>query len=140
MATATSLDIETPRAPARRRTSRLRLFGIKRRNSKAPPNSPELITNLLSQRVRIALADRVHWMTGYDALSLLLNDRVGRGDARAGELLAHLVKYPAPQGNRQPALDGAIAPSTPTETKLEKAFAQRMLDRGSVKDRRRAPA
>ena len=138
MATATSLDIETPRAPPRRRTSRFRPFGIKRRNPKASP--PELITNLLSQRVRIALSDRVHWMTGYEALSLLLNDRVERGDARARELLAHLAKYAAPHGDRQPTLDGAIAPSTPAETKLEKAFAQRILDRGSVKDRRRTPA
>ena len=140
MATATSLDIETPRAPARRRTSRFRLFGIKKRNAKASPNSAELITNMLSQRVRIALGDRVRWMTGYEALSLLLNDRVGRGDARAGELLAHLVKYPVPTGNRQPALDGALAPRTPAETKLAKAFAQRILDGGSVKHRRRAPA
>jgi hypothetical protein len=140
MATATSLDIETPRAPARRRTSRFRPFGIKKPNSKASQNSPELITNMLRQRVRIALADRVHWMTGYEALSLLLNDRVGRGDARASELLAHLIKHPPPQGDRQLTLDGAIAPSTPAETKLMEAFAQRILDRGSVKLRRRAPA
>jgi hypothetical protein len=85
-----------------------------------------MLTAMLAQRVRVTLADGVHWMSGYDALASVLSERSAAGDARASMLLDNLTKYAPLRGSRQASLQ--VAPQTEAEKALADAFVRRTID------------
>lgn len=91
-----------------------------------PPPSGLMLTAMLAQRVRVKLADGVHWMSGYDALSSVLSERSAAGDARASMLLENLTKYSALRDARHASLQ--VAPQTEAEKALADAFVRRTID------------
>jgi len=92
-----------------------------------------MLSAMLVQRVRVKLADGVHWMSGYDALASVLRERSAAGDARASMLLSSLTRYAAlsDQGNLMPT---HAAPQTEAEKALANAFVRRTID-GLTADR-----
>lgn len=91
-----------------------------------PPPSGLMLTAMLAQRVRVTLADGVHWMSGYDALASVLSERSAAGDARASMLLDNLTKYAPLRGSRVASLQ--VAPQTEAEKALADAFVRRTID------------
>jgi hypothetical protein len=91
-----------------------------------PPPSGLMLTAMLAQRVRVKLADGVHWMSGYDALASVLSERSAAGDARASMLLENLTKYSALRDARHASLQ--VAPQTEAEKALADAFVRRTID------------
>jgi hypothetical protein len=91
-----------------------------------PPPSGLMLTAMLAQRVRVKLADGVHWMSGYDALASVLSERAAAGDARASMLLENLTKYSALREARHAPLQ--VAPQTEAEKTLADAFVRRTID------------
>lgn len=91
-----------------------------------PPPSGLMLTAMLAQRVRVTLADGVHWMSGYDALASVLSERSAAGDARASMLLDNLTRYAPLRATRHTPLQ--VAPQTEAEKALADAFVRRTID------------
>lgn len=84
------------------------------------------LTDVLSQRVRVTFTERPRWMSGYDAIVLVLRDRAVAGDATACQVLADLMKYAGMTGAAAAQEAAALpAPQTSPEEELDEAFAER---------------
>jgi len=107
-----------------------------KRHRYTPSTTPEVeqaafspaLTAVLAARVRVILADGIHWMSGYDALSSELRERETKGDSHATVLLVALVRYGYPANGRKAPLPTADQSETPEERELARAFVKRTVD------------
>lgn len=83
------------------------------------------LMEMLGEPVRVTFIGRPRWMSGYEALVLLLRTRAAEGDVVAGETLAELLQRVG-LTDLGPGVVDNDAPSTSPEKQLDAAFAERM--------------
>lgn len=97
------------------------------------------LSALLLQRVRVALAGSIRWVSGYDILSSELRQRAEGGEEPAAQLLDRLKSFQATiHGDPEHQL--SAAEQTLAEQDLSRAFVTRTLDRVSGKPAADEPA
>jgi hypothetical protein len=92
------------------------------------------LTDVLSQRVKVTFTETPRWMSGYDAIVLVLRDRALGGDATACQVLADLMKFAGMAGAASSEGTALAAPPTSPEEELDEAFAERARQRSHPED------
>jgi len=131
--------------PAARKAARIRSRErLTRRRSRSSRYSRRELSaallEMLGEPVRVTFTARPRWMSGYEALVLLLRTRAAEGDVTAGETLADLLQRVGLAERLDPVVGEGDAPATSPEKQLDAAFAERMRQQALHSDESAAGA